>query len=248
MVIASVTQPRATVICERLREFRCFIFSWDSNNRPITRNAPRVSNKATKSRDKQCVTTILVNNSSHGDPRLPPSDSETIASSQVNDQRMETQNNRYYDDNMTTLTARGIIVTKEFCEYFCIFSRQEMSCWWWRVTTESYRSHKNIPTPATFLAPATFYSDFIRRPNILNWGPSFQTERRDMAVSKSYRERETGAEGCRGNIHWKPSIWNILLLAVRVFSGAVFHITSRVIFYFLPRVMNTLDVIYRWNV
>ena len=83
MVIASVTKPRATVICERLREFGCFIFSWDSNNRPITRNAPRVSNKATKSRDKQCVTTILVNNSSHGDPRLPPSVSETIAGSQV---------------------------------------------------------------------------------------------------------------------------------------------------------------------
>ena len=162
------------------------------NNRPITRNAPRVSNKATKSRDKQCVTTILVNNSSHGDPRLPPSVSETIAGSQVNDQRMETQNNRYYNDNTTTLTARGIIVTKEFCEYFCIFSRQEMSWWWRRVTTESYRSHKNIPTPATFLAPATFYSDFIRRPNILNWGPSFQTVRRDVAVSKSYRERDGG--------------------------------------------------------
>ena len=30
------------------------------------------------------------------------------------------------------------------------------------------RSHKNIPTPATFLAPETFYPNFIRRPNILN--------------------------------------------------------------------------------
>ena len=150
---------------------------------------------------------------------------------------METQNNRYYNDNMTTLIARGIIVTKEFCEYFCIFSRQEMSWWWRRVTTESYRSHKNIPTPATFLAPATFYSDFIRRPNILNWGPSFQTERRDMAVSKSYRERETGAEGCRGNIHWKPSIWNISLLAVRrpsLFRGCISHNKSGHILFFTP--------------
>lgn len=70
---------------------------------PITRNAPRVSNKATKSRDKQCVTTILVNNSSHGDPRLPPpaSISRIIAGSGGNDQRMETQNNIVNNDNMT---------------------------------------------------------------------------------------------------------------------------------------------------
>ena len=33
---------------------------------------------------------------------------------------------------------------------------------------ESSGSHKNIPTPATFLAPETFYPNFIRRPNILN--------------------------------------------------------------------------------
>ena len=170
---------------------------------PITRNAPLVSNKATKSRDKQCVTTILVNNSSHGDPRLPPSISQRplpVAKWMTNGWK---HNNRYYNHDNTTL--RGIIVMKEFCEYFCIFSRQEMSWWWWwRVTTESYRSHQNIPTPATFLAPATFYSDFIRRPNILNWGPSFQTER-----GGTWR-LVNRIEGCRGgDIHWKPYIWNI---------------------------------------
>ena len=122
---------------------------------------------------------------------------------------------------------------KNFLNIFAFFSSGNVM-----MMMVANRSHKNIPTPATFLAPETFYPNFIRRPNILNWGPSFQTER-DVAVSKSSGVVEKRYSLKTGHLKY---------LAVRTFSGAVFHITSRVIFYFLPRVMNTLDVIYRWNV
>ena len=152
------------------------------------------------------------------------------------------------NDNMTPQWVRGNYYAERIFEYFCIFSCQEMSWLWWGWSVTNRRvlsgSHKNIPTPATFLAPETFYPNFIRRPNILNWGPSFQTERDTVAVSKSYLDRDTGVVERRYSL----KTGHLKYLAVRTFSGAVFHITSRVIFYFLPRVMNTLDVIYRWNV
>ena len=154
------------------------------------------------------------------------------------------------NDNMTPQWVRGNYYAERIFEYFCIFSCQEMSWWWWWSVTNRRvlsGSHKNIPTPATFLAPETFYPNFIRRPNILNWGPSFQTERDTVAVSKSYLDSREGDTGVVEAIFTENPPFEIFHFS-RSDSFPGLYFTSRVIFYFLPRVMNTLDVIYRWNV
>ena len=204
-----------------------------------------MSNKETKSWDKQCVTTILVNNSSQGDPRLPPSISQRplpVAKWMTNgwkhkiiDIKMIT---RHWEREGDYCYERILWI---FLHFFPSGNVMMMMAGNHRVPSLSpkYSNPRNIPGTGDFLFG--FYptpKHFKLRPFISDW------ERRDVAVSKSYRglSRRYSLK----TVHLK--YFASRGLPPESFPGLYFTVTSRVIFYFLPRVMNTLDVIYRWNV